>query len=174
METKRIETKPSTHRKGQPNRDPITGEPGAHPVAVGIGAAGGAVAGAAIGGVAGPIGMGVGAAVGAISGGAVGKNVAETFDPTAEHEYWRTEFEKRPYFTKGTPYDQYGPAFQFGWESCAKHKGKTFTDVESVLARDWDRCRAQSKLSWNHAKAATRDAWQRVENMACGDSSNCE
>src|SRR5690606_41793317 len=31
------------------NADPITGEPGAHPVGTGVGAAGGAVAGAAVG-----------------------------------------------------------------------------------------------------------------------------
>ncbi|MES2571719.1 MAG: hypothetical protein V4710_16905, partial [Verrucomicrobiota bacterium] len=39
------------------NRDPITGEPGSHPVATGAGAAGGGAAGAAIGtAVAGPVG----------------------------------------------------------------------------------------------------------------------
>ncbi|NJL23055.1 MAG: hypothetical protein HC895_23115, partial [Leptolyngbyaceae cyanobacterium SM1_3_5] len=35
------------------NPDPITGEPGAHPVGTGIGAAGAGAAGAAIGGVVG-------------------------------------------------------------------------------------------------------------------------
>jgi len=38
------------------NPDPITDEPGAHPIGTGIGAAGGAVTGAAAGSVAGPIG----------------------------------------------------------------------------------------------------------------------
>ena len=36
------------------NPDPITGEPGSHPVGTGLGAGGGALAGAAIGSVAGP------------------------------------------------------------------------------------------------------------------------
>ena len=35
------------------NRDPITDEPGAHPVGTGLGATGGAVAGAAAGSIAG-------------------------------------------------------------------------------------------------------------------------
>ena len=38
------------------NRDPITGEPGSHPVGTGVGAAGGAAAGAVVGSVFGPIG----------------------------------------------------------------------------------------------------------------------
>ena len=65
------------------NRDPITGEPGAHPVGTAVGATAGAVAaGAAVGSVAGPVGTVVGAVVGAVAGGAAGKGVAETVDPT--------------------------------------------------------------------------------------------
>lgn len=45
------------------NADPITGEPGAHPIGTGVGAAGGAATGAAIGSVAGPIGTLIGGAI---------------------------------------------------------------------------------------------------------------
>jgi uncharacterized protein (TIGR02271 family) len=64
------------------NRDPITHEPGAHPVGTGAGAAAGGVAGAAAGSVAGPVGTGVGAAAGAVIGGLGGKAAAEKFNPT--------------------------------------------------------------------------------------------
>ena len=58
--------------------DPITGEPHAHPVGVGVGALSAGAAGAAFGAlVAGPIGVVVGAAIGAIAGGLAGKEVAE-------------------------------------------------------------------------------------------------
>ena len=68
---------------GSANRDPLTGEPGAHPVGTAVGAAaGGIAAGAAAGSVAGPVGTVVGAVVGAVAGGAAGKGVAETVDPT--------------------------------------------------------------------------------------------
>ena len=68
---------------GTANRDPISGEPGAHPVGTGVGAAaGGIAAGAAVGSVAGPVGTVVGAAVGAVAGGLAGKGVAEKVDPT--------------------------------------------------------------------------------------------
>ena len=45
------------------NRDPITGEPGSHPLGTGLGSAGGAAAGAAIGAIGGPIGMAVGGVI---------------------------------------------------------------------------------------------------------------
>jgi len=171
METKKIETISTTVVEVDANRDPLTGAPGAHPVGVGAGAAGGGVAGAIIGGaVGGPIGAGVGAVVGAVSGGLAGKGAAEAINPTAEHEYWRTEHGKRPYFTKGTPYEQYGPAYQLGWESYTNHNGKAFKDIESQLGRDWENRRGQSKLTWNHAKDATHDAWLRAGNRIGGDS----
>lgn len=72
-----------TDATGSSNRDPLTGEPGAHPVGTAVGATAGAVAaGAAVGSVAGPVGTAVGAAVGAVAGGLAGKGVAETVDPT--------------------------------------------------------------------------------------------
>ena len=70
------------------NRDPITGEPGAHPVGTGLGtAAGGAAAGAAAGLAAGPVGAAVGAVVGGVAGGLAGKGIAESINPTVEEAY---------------------------------------------------------------------------------------
>jgi uncharacterized protein (TIGR02271 family) len=71
------------NREQDANRDPLTGEPGSHPVGTGAGAiAGGAAAGAATGTVAGPVGTGIGAAAGAVAGGLAGKGAAEHFNPT--------------------------------------------------------------------------------------------
>jgi phage tail tape-measure protein len=65
------------------NRDPISGEPGSHPVGTGIGAAGGVTTGAIIGGiVGGPIGGVIGAAIGGAVGGRTGHEVAEGVNPT--------------------------------------------------------------------------------------------
>lgn len=64
------------------NNDPITGEPGAHPVGTGLGAGSGALAGAGIGLVAGPVGAAVGAVVGAVVGGLAGKEIAENANQT--------------------------------------------------------------------------------------------
>lgn len=154
------------------NRDPLSGAAGAHPIGTGVGAlAGGAAAGAAIGTVAGPIGTAVGAAVGAVVGGLAGKGVAEAVNPTAEHEYWRSNYANRPYADQNAPYDEYGPAYQYGWESSQKYKGRQFSEVESDLSSGWDRAKGKSALGWEKAKDAVRDSWDRVTNRR-GDRSD--
>jgi uncharacterized protein YcfJ len=146
------------------NRDPITGQPGAHPVGTGAGAASAGAAGAAIGGVVGgPIGAVVGAAIGAVTGGLAGKGVAERIDPTVEDTYWRDNYQTRPYAKADVGYDSYQPAYKYGWESRSQHAGRKFDEVEGDLATGWDKVRGTSKLAWSDAKQATRDAWDRVD-----------
>ncbi|MGZ3380544.1 MAG: glycine zipper domain-containing protein [Isosphaeraceae bacterium] len=167
----------SNAAKRDENRDPLSGERGAHPVGTGVGAAAGGLAagaatGAAVGTAAGPIGTAVGtavgAAIGAVTGGLAGKAVAEHIDPTVEHEYWRSNYGKRSYVRAGEDYDQYAPAYQYGWESQAQHHGKDFDEVESHLERDWNRVRGNSKLGWAHAKGAVRDSWERMSHRTHG------
>ncbi len=147
------------------NRDPITGTPGSHPIGTGIGAVlGGAAAGAATGTVAGPVGTVIGAALGAVVGGLAGKGVAEAIDPTAEDAYWRENYKDRPYAGGDASYDDYQPAYGFGVDSYTRYKGRRFEEVEPDLSRTWDHARGESRLDWNDAKAATRDAWDRVSN----------
>ena len=83
------------------NRDPITDEPGAHPVGTGVGAAGGAMAGAAAGTVGGPVGTLVGGVIGAVVGGLAGKAAAEAVNPTAEEAHWRENYNRESYYEPG-------------------------------------------------------------------------
>ncbi|MED5621852.1 hypothetical protein [Ideonella sp. BN130291] len=166
---------PDSSRKGSLNKDPLTGAPGAHPVGVGVGAAaGGLAAGAAVGTVAGPVGTVVGAAVGAVVGGLAGKSVAELVDPTLEDAYWRDNFAGRPYVSPGASYDDYGPAFRYGVDEFNRQEGRTFSEAETDLSAGWHAARSGSRLEWDDAKHATRDAWQRVsdrvERAVPGDS----
>lgn len=147
------------------NRDPITGEPGAHPVGTGVGAAvGGAAAGAAVGSVAGPLGTAIGTAAGAVVGGLAGKAAAEEIDPTAESAYWRENYAARPYVEKGARFDDYSPAYEYGVHSATRWADRDFDDVETDLSRNWDAARGKSSLSWERARHAARDAWNRVRN----------
>ena len=146
------------------NLDPISGEPGAHPVGTGLGAAAaGAATGALGGAVAGPVGAAVGAVIGAVAGGLAGKGAAEAVDPTAEDAYWRDNHASRPYAT-GSSYSEYGPAYQYGWEAHDQHAGKPFSEVESHIKTGWEKAKGASKLEWDKAKHATRDAYERVAN----------
>ena len=71
--------------RGHLNRDPITKEPGAHPVEVGVGTAlAGAAAGLAAGSLVGPVGTVIGAVVGGVAGGYGGKLAGEALDPTTK------------------------------------------------------------------------------------------
>ena len=151
------------------NRDPLSGAPGAHPVGVGAGAATAGATGAAVGAVVGgPVGAVVGAAVGAVAGGLAGKGAAEAVNPTVETEYWRNNYSSRPYASSGS-YDEFQPAYQYGWESYSRHQGRKFDDVEPELRRDWEKGKANTKLGWDKAHSAARDAWDRVERAMPGD-----
>lgn len=147
------------------NRDPITGTPGSHPVGVGVGGTGGAVAGAAIGSLLGPIGTLVGGAVGAVAGAAAGKNVAERIDPTGEVEYWRGEYENRPYADKQYGYDRdYAPAYSYGTEARNQYADRRWDDsLEGDLRQGWENAKATSQLKWEQAKDAVKDAFDRSD-----------
>jgi hypothetical protein len=147
------------------NPDPITKEPGSHPVGTGVGAAGGAVAGAAVGAVVGgPVGAAVGGAAGAIAGGAAGHVAGEAVNPTVEDTYWQEHFTARPYYRPGASYADFRPAYRYGWESASRsdYQNRRFEDVEGDLERGWDKARGAVSTGWSEAREATRDAWNRV------------
>ena len=144
-----------------------------HPVATGTGAvvggalggvAGGAAAGAAVGGMTGPVGAAVGAVAGAVVGAMAGKGAAKAVDPAVEDAYWRENYSSRPYITSGTAYDEYEPAYRYGVDAYTRYPDRKFEDVEADLGRDWNTTRGKSRLEWENAKHATRDAWHRVSN----------
>src|SRR5204862_6063307 len=123
------------------SHDPITGETGSHPVGTGVGALGGAAAGAAVGvAVGGPVGAMIGAAVGGVAGGFAGKEVAESVNPTEEESYWRENYSLRPY-AANREYDELGPAYQYGWETWAKHREHGWHGVEGDLEKGWNEAR---------------------------------
>ncbi len=163
---------PTTPTSKDTNPDPITGEPGSHPIGTGVGAAGGGATGAAIGAVGGPVGMAVGAVIGAVAGGLAGKGVAELVDPTAENAYWEKNHRTQPYYEEGSDFADYDPAYRAGYEGYATHgsTGRKFDDVEPELARKYEATKGNAKIGWDKAKHATRAAWDRVERAIPGDS----
>jgi hypothetical protein len=170
MKPKSTSSSHSDGKIGEPNRDPLTGEPGAHPVGAGIGAASGGAAGAAIGAVAGPVGAVVGSIVGGIAGGLAGKGVAEAIDPTAEVAYWKDNHARQDY-AKGRAYDTYDSAYRAGISRYSD--GRTFDDAEPEIRADYEskgpRVGGRSledetaeQLEWEEARHASRAAWDRL------------
>jgi hypothetical protein len=167
MSERERETTTVVVEEGDENRDPITGEPGSHPVGTGVGAAGGGVAGATVGAaVGGPVGAAVGGAIGAIAGGLAGHAVAEQIDPTVEEAYWKETYRSRPYVDSEETWDDYGGAYRTGWEARVQRDDADGWDaVENEIEEEWNQSRGESRLQWDKARMAARDAWNRVESF---------
>ncbi|HSJ10067.1 MAG TPA: hypothetical protein VK928_09135 [Longimicrobiales bacterium] len=86
-----------------------------------------------------------------------------------EDDYWREHYVRRPYADDTLGYDQYRPAFRYGWESRARLMGQRWDQVERDLERGWREHRGASHLGWGDAKLAARDAWQRVEHRLAAE-----
>lgn len=153
------------------NEDPITHEPGSHPVGTGIGtAAGGAAAGALGGAVAGPIGAAVGAVVGGVAGAFAGKGVAEAIDPTVEEAYWRENHANQEFADRNDPanYDAYAPAYRVGYTGY--ERDANFHDAEPRLRQRYEQENANPPLGWDAARPAALAAWDHVDyNLANPD-----
>lgn len=140
-----------------------------HSVGEGTGAVGGAVAGAAIGSVAGPVGTVVGAVAGGALGAKAGDSIAERVNPTDYNHHFESSFRDRPYYASGREWNDYQPAYQYGYDTYGAYRGQRFDDVEDQLQRDWDSTRGTSRLGWNEARDAVRDGWHHIERTMPGD-----
>ena len=167
------------------HRVPDMHEGGDHPVATSAGTLGGAAAGAAIGAVGGPVGAVVGGIVGGVVGGLAGNEMAESARPTIntpegialsgeekfqDHDhYWREQHHQTPYYNESRTvygdldYDRdYRGAYRLGYENRAHYDGKEFNEAEPDLRTQWDQVKGESRLNWEEAKFAVKDAWHRA------------
>jgi hypothetical protein len=80
-----------------------------------------------------------------------------------EDNWWRDNFSTRPYAT-GRNYEDFRPAYQYGFESGQHHMGRKWDEVESDLQTGWERFEGRSGAgsAWDNIKSAVRDAWHRV------------
>jgi len=145
------------------NRDPITGDPGSHPIGTSVGSTGGAVAGAAIGSIGGPAGTAVGGVVGAILGAAAGHAVGEVINPTAEESHWRDAYHREPYFNPDLDFNDYAPAFRAGYMYRSAYPDRPWDVAEAEVKSVWQHNKGTSRLSWNEAQEAVLAAWRHAE-----------
>jgi hypothetical protein len=78
-----------------------------------------------------------------------------------EEDYWRSTYSTRPYASGGT-YEIFAPAYRYGYESADRYRGRSWSDVERDLERDWNSYQYRSNSTWQQIKDAVRDAWDRV------------
>lgn len=126
------------------------------------GAASGVATGVAVGAAtAGPVGAAVGGVIGAVAGAAGGKALADAIGPAADDDvYWADAYSREPYYRPGTPYAQYRPAYQHGWQGVERYPG-SYAEAETRLAEDWLRTPGRN-MSWDEARPAVQAAWERA------------
>jgi hypothetical protein len=86
-----------------------------------------------------------------------------------EDSYWRENFSSRPY-AAGRSYEDYRPAYQYGYDAANRYRGRRFEDVENELSSGWASASTGAGPSWHNVKEAVRDAWHRVERAVPGDA----
>lgn len=153
-------------------RDAEGKELGPHPVGTAMGGVAGAVAaGAAAGSIAGPIGAAVGGAIGAVAGGVAGSLASgAVVDPEKEDEYWRGNWQQREYARGEFSYDQdWSPAYRYGVEAYNRHPKRDFDELEGDLCDGWNGYCGGSRLDWERARPASREAWDRARALAAGN-----
>ena len=141
-----------------------------HNLGAGTGAVAGAVTGAAVGSAVGPVGTVVGAVAGGVVGAKAGDSIAEAVNPTDYNDHFKNTYQERPYYKSGREWNDYEPAYKYGYDTYGQYQGRRFEDVESDLERGWDKTKANSRLAWADARGAVRDGWHYVERAMPGDA----
>ena len=140
-----------------------------HSVGEGAGAVTGAVTGAAVGSAAGPVGTVVGALAGGVVGAKAGGGIAEAINPTDYTDHFQNTYRDTAYYSSGRDWNDYEPAYKYGYDTYGQYRGQRFEDVETDLERNWEASRANSRLAWNEARGAVRDGWHHIERNLPGD-----
>ena len=90
-------------------------------------------------------------------------NRSATLDWTAEDEYWRSNYRTRPYIGTQQNYDEWQPAYRYGYESAQRYHDKRWEDVEHDLSSGWNSYEyRRGNSTWEQVKSAVRDAWNRM------------
>lgn len=84
--------------------------------------------------------------------------------------YYAGQFDQAPYRDTGASFDDYRQAYRFGTAARTQYPDQPWENAEPNLARRWDSVKGDSRLTWDEAKAAVKDAWHNVERLLPGDA----
>lgn len=94
---------------------------------------------------------------------------------SAEWNTYEQDFRKdyeTNYAGRGGSFDEYAPAYRYGFDSVGNYRGRSWEDAEPDLQRDWER--NNPGREWARFKNAARRGWQRmsdaIERAMPGDS----
>lgn len=75
----------------------------------------------------------------------------------------RRNYESK-YANSGRSFDDYGPAYRYGWTERERQADRKFEEVSADLEHGWEHFKDKSKLAWMEVKDAVKDAWHRFED----------
>lgn len=80
-----------------------------------------------------------------------------------EDRYWSSEYSKRSYFNASQDYKAYRGAYSYGYDLYGQNKGRRYDELnDSDLKAGWERFKDKTELTWERAKDAVKDAYNRV------------
>jgi uncharacterized protein (TIGR02271 family) len=79
-----------------------------------------------------------------------------------DDEFWRGIHQNGTYVVPDADFDDYAPAFRYGVLVGEENDGKRFQDIESKARTGWSKVRGNSHLTWDQARPAVRDAFDRT------------
>ena len=84
-------------------------------------------------------------------------------------EYWKENYNKTPYYKDALThypdleYDRdYSGAYNLGYTSRRENEGRHFDEMEGSLQQKWEETKRESRLKWEQAKHAIKDARDRM------------
>lgn len=88
----------------------------------------------------------------------------------AERRWWRENFRSRPYVTADGEFDEYEPAWRYGFESAGHHHGREWNEVEPELREGWPHYehRGRRNPRWDEVRESVRDAWDHLRGREHG------
>ena len=88
----------------------------------------------------------------------------DTYPTWAQEEtWWRNNYATRPY-AAGRKYEEFRPAYQYGYECATRYRGRTWKEFEQDARSGWDKFEGKGPggAKWENVKDAVLDAWNRV------------
>ncbi|MFX6652882.1 hypothetical protein ABTG83_20420, partial [Acinetobacter baumannii] len=79
-------------------------------------------------------------------GAKAGDAIAEKINPTDYEDHFRNNFRSAAYYRSGYEWDDYAPAYRYGYDTYGRYRGRSFDEVDDQLATEWDRARGTSRL----------------------------
>jgi hypothetical protein len=82
----------------------------------------------------------------------------------SQNQYWQNNYSMRPYYKPNRDYSSYEPAYRYGVELYDLNPGRRYDDLDQTeLRRGWNQSRGNSSMSWDDAREAARDAYNRMD-----------